>query len=787
MPVRPPRLAAAAALLAWSFALGAHAQSIDDVTLTRNAGNTADRFVPGPSPAWEVRSTTQVVTQSPTQLRTRYAAITSADCGAIGGVCQNGGGQQTELSSDYSVAFNVTAPGAYALAITTRLLGDLNVHDDGIGSGSADISAVTGTHTGGVLTGALGIADPGALADCSGGCNFAFGPSASASIFGVSDGVPRPHTLRFTWTQQATSTFFFTGGDEAAVRLGLAGQDPGSTADDYPGTPFRTAVNDGHFVTVSLTSLCGNGTIDTGPSYAEQCDLGAQNGQPGVCCTSRCTLAAAGTVCRAATDLCDAAETCNGSSPACPADALAASGVVCRAAAGACDLAETCTGTSAACPADAIAPAGTTCRAAAGSCDVAEHCDAAPSPVPPTCWSAPASSVALPPAPATSPSTARAAAACPADVVVAAGTECRASAGDCDLAETCDGAAQRRVPPDARVAPPARCRGRRRRLRPETCDGSAVACPADALRASGATCRPAAGACDLAETCSGSDVTCPPDARAAAGTTCRAAAGACDVAETCDGAETACPADVLVEAGVECRPATGACDLPEACTGTDPACPADVGGGPGVDSDGDGVCDGEDVCPFVPDPAQLDTDGDGVGDLCDPCTLTTGAFTSTKVGFSRLRPPPGNDRIKLTALMAGVPSGIDPAARGLRLIVRNAAGATPIDAMLPPGTLGGVGWSAASSGTSWTYRNTGKVIPAVNGIVRASVKASRAGRWKVTVVGRSGSYPIQPADMPLGLSLVLDPPYATTGQCAERTWSLADCKTSPSGDAIKCR
>jgi hypothetical protein len=36
------------------------------------------------------------------------------------------------------------------------------------------------------------------------------------------------------------------------------------------------------------------------------------------------------------------------------------------------------------------------------------------------------------------------------------------------------------------------------------------------------------------------------------------------------------------------------------------------------DDDGDGWPDGEDACPFVPDPGQADSDGDGAGDSCDP-------------------------------------------------------------------------------------------------------------------------------------------------------------------------
>src|SRR5262249_31700008 len=37
------------------------------------------------------------------------------------------------------------------------------------------------------------------------------------------------------------------------------------------------------------------------------------------------------------------------------------------------------------------------------------------------------------------------------------------------------------------------------------------------------------------------------------------------------------------------------------------------------DTDGDGISDGHDNCPFVPNRDQRDTDGDGRGDACDNC------------------------------------------------------------------------------------------------------------------------------------------------------------------------
>jgi hypothetical protein len=43
------------------------------------------------------------------------------------------------------------------------------------------------------------------------------------------------------------------------------------------------------------------------------------------------------------------------------------------------------------------------------------------------------------------------------------------------------------------------------------------------------------------------------------------------------------------------------------------------------DADGDGVADGDDLCPASWDPAQLDWDADGVGDACDPCAIIPAA------------------------------------------------------------------------------------------------------------------------------------------------------------------
>lgn len=39
-----------------------------------------------------------------------------------------------------------------------------------------------------------------------------------------------------------------------------------------------------------------------------------------------------------------------------------------------------------------------------------------------------------------------------------------------------------------------------------------------------------------------------------------------------------------------------------------------------TDTDSDNICDENDNCPTIANPARSDFDGDGIGDACDPCT-----------------------------------------------------------------------------------------------------------------------------------------------------------------------
>jgi len=277
-------------------------------------------------------------------------------------------------------------------------------------------------------------------------------------------------------------------------------------------------------------------------------------------------------VCRASAGICDLADHCDGTNDACPADEKEDASVVCRPSGGICDVADYCDGTNDACPADEKEDASVVCRPSGGICDVADYCDGTGD-------------------------------ACPADEKQGADVVCRASQGECDLVERCTGGSST-CPADAKRPDGYPCVGDGNPCSLDQCDGSNDTCQHPAGNP-GATCRAAAGICDVAEVCSGTSTACPSDGYAGTAITCRPPTGPCDVAETCSGSAVTCPADTRQpnqtpcpddgnpctadvcngtsaacqhptgNVGAVCRAATGTCDLVETCTGSDATCPGD--------------------------------------------------------------------------------------------------------------------------------------------------------------------------------------------------------------------
>jgi hypothetical protein len=201
------------------------------------------------------------------------------------------------------------------------------------------------------------------------------------------------------------------------------------------------------------------------------------------------------------------------------------------------------------------------------------------------------------------------------------------------------------------------------------------------------------------------------------------------------------------------------------------------------DQDGDGVCDVDDDCPLDADADQADTDGDGLGDACDPCTGAT--IAKQKLTIGKLLTPTGDDTLAFTGAMT-LPTtpALDPVTAGARVLVEGV-----IDATIPGGAYDSTtktGWKTGKNG-SFTYKNGSG---GVSGIVRLALKGSKKvpGTIKFAVVGKKGSYPVDPAHLPSQATLILD---AAAGQCGDAHFPgpppAPACVYKPKSGKVQCK
>src|SRR5207245_265587 len=198
-------------------------------------------------------------------------------------------------------------------------------------------------------------------------------------------------------------------------------------------------------------------------------------------------------------DVCDPPQYCTGASTTCPAPTPASSTVVCRPAAGECDQAEMCPGVAGAgCPADGKQAAATACTDDGNPCTT-DTCDGTSDTCQHPTGNAGAvcrhgsGDVCDPDETCTGTS-----ATCPSNAVRASAFVCRAAAGECDQVETCPGIAGQACPADQKKASHTACTEDTNPCTLDQCDGTHDTCQHPAGNA-GTECRPTAGACDVAE------------------------------------------------------------------------------------------------------------------------------------------------------------------------------------------------------------------------------------------------------------------------------------------------
>lgn len=273
---------------------------------------------------------------------------------------------------------------------------------------------------------------------------------------------------------------------------------------------------------------CDDGTVSSG----EQCDdvsaLGvSSNGASTSCCTATCQYRAAGQSCRSASGECDAAETCTGSSNACPADGKRPPGATCSSDGNPCTL-DQCDGVNVTCQ-HPVGNAGIVCRSSGGECDVAESCTGSSTACPGDGKQSPGVGCTSDGNPCTLDQCDGVNVGCqhPAGN---AGTVCRSSSGECDVAEACTGSSPT-CPGDDKQPPGTTCSSDGNPCTADQCDGASVVCQHPAGNA-GLVCRPSVMGCDPAESCTGASPSCPADVN---NCTPSCGNGTVDAGEQCDG------------------------------------------------------------------------------------------------------------------------------------------------------------------------------------------------------------------------------------------------------------
>ncbi len=190
--------------------------------------------------------------------------------------------------------------------------------------------------------------------------------------------------------------------------------------------------------------------------------------------------------------------------------------------------------------------------------------------------------------------------------------------------------------------------------------------------------------------------------------------------------------------------------------------PGPGGGDPSVeDSDGDGIPDGQDNCPAIPNPAQNDSDGDGVGDLCDPCPLAPGGEGACQpISVSRIRMTLAGARSRLVWRGAlDLPAGTPRAAA--RVLLVDAAGVVVDSAM------GSAVTNAVTPRRSLRYRGGHALI---------TLSPRRGGSYRVRVAVRG-----------LDLSSEGTPLISASLQVGTQTYAESISCERPRGRHVRCR
>lgn len=184
----------------------------------------------------------------------------------------------------------------------------------------------------------------------------------------------------------------------------------------------------------------------------------------------------------------------------------------------------------------------------------------------------------------------------------------------------------------------------------------------------------------------------------------------------------------------------------------------------------------------------------GILPPCENSCDAGSAVAKPRIVVGKQNTPAGDDTLTFTGEVA-IPHpfapALDPVATGIAIAIEDTAGTRVLDATLPGGAydpVAKIGWQVNRAGTTWKYLNKSATPPA--GITTAIVKdrsKKAPGVVQVKVIGKRGSYPVDPLSLPLTGLLILDPPTAATGQCGVATFGGPGQSCTASVRSVTCK
>ena len=169
-------------------------------------------------------------------------------------------------------------------------------------------------------------------------------------------------------------------------------------------------------------------------------------------------------------------------------------------------------------------------------------------------------------------------------------------------------------------------------------------------------------------------------------------------------------------------------------------------------------------------------------------TPQCGSVAAPILKIGKLQTPPGDDTLnfqgKLTIPVPFSPP-LDPRTNGVQLFIQDTTAQVlsvtiPGDAFSNPPNKG---WKVNAAGTKWTYLDKTKIlIGGINKVVIQDKSAATPGLVTFSIKGKTGSYAVAPADLPVTARIVLAP---SGGQCGDA--SFASCTFNKSGSSLTCK